>query len=61
MTVDLIRSKKLAKQLSADDANTEKSIIRKWGAAYRFSIAVYIFVVISTLLGWFKPGLTTFS
>lgn len=61
IAIDLKRSRALAKRLQSDDPNPEKLSVKMWSAAYRFSIAVYIFVVISTLLGWYKPGLTTFG
>ncbi len=59
--VDLKRSKKLARQLRSRDLDSEKLSVKKWSAAYRFSMTVYLLVVISTLLGWYKPGLTTFG
>lgn len=61
ITVDVKRSIKLAQWIQSNDANAEKLSVKKWSAAYRFSIAIYILVVISTLLGWYKPGLTTFG
>lgn len=61
IVVDFSRSNKLVKLLQLDSPNAKKLSVKMWIAAYRFSIAVYILVVISTLLGWFKPGLTTFG
>jgi hypothetical protein len=60
ITIDLWRSKKLARQMQKNK-NDQAGIVKKWSAAYRFSVAVYILVIISTLLGWYKPGLTTFG
>lgn len=60
ITIDLRRSKILAQWMQANK-NNQVSIVKKWRGAYRFSFTVYLLVVISTLLGWFKPGLTTFG
>lgn len=60
ITIDLWRSKKLARWMEGNK-NDQAGIVKKWSAAYRFSVAVYILVIISTLLGWYKPGLTTFG
>ncbi|PAU95737.1 hypothetical protein CK503_01365 [Aliifodinibius salipaludis] len=60
IVIDLNRSKELNKRLQAGDFVGKQSV-EKWSAAYRYTVAVYILVVISTLLGWYKPGLTTFG
>ena len=58
---DLRRSKKLAQWIQENKANDRVEALKKWSAAYCCSIVVYILVVISTLLGWYKPGLTSFG
>jgi Na+/H+ antiporter NhaD/arsenite permease-like protein len=58
---DLTQSKQLAKRLKSKDADKVERSVKKWKAVYRLSMAVYILVIVSTLLGWYKPGLTTFG
>lgn len=60
IVIDLNRSKKLIKEIQSGDLAGKQSV-EKWSAVYYYTVAVYILVVISTLLGWYKPGLTTFG
>ncbi len=61
IAIDLRRSKNLAQWMEANKEGENREVVNKWGTAYRISIAIYILVVISTLLGWYKPGLTSFG
>lgn len=59
IAIDIRLSKKLAKWLQANKMGEKSGAVKKWGAAFRLSLAVYVLVIISTLLGWYKPGLTS--
>ena len=50
----ITRSIRFKKKLKQEEvADTDTSLL--WLSAYRISLAVYILVVINTILGWTKP------
>lgn len=51
------RSMAFKRRLRQEDDVLSTDTSDKWNKAYRISMAVYILVVINTLLGLFKPGL----
>jgi hypothetical protein len=60
VAISIKRSMSFKKRMRLEDDILSTQTADKWNSAYRMSMAVYILVVINTLLGLFKPGLGTY-
>lgn len=60
VTISIKRSITFRRKMRQEKSNLSSGTSKQWRSAYKISIAVYILVVISTLLGWYKPGLGGF-
>lgn len=57
VAISIKRTMDFNRRRRQETSNLSSGTSEKWISAYRISLAVYILVVVSTLLGLYKPGI----